>query len=465
MKTVKLITAALVLILSGCGWVDSTGRQDISEAAVVNPTIVVLNSSSAFPIKENTQRTIVFSGPNNRITNWNWELLEGQANINQCQGIDDFDLSIATNSLSQSCADGNDCEVQVEEVLLNDVTQFLVTTPHLRSPTALEYYFTATSDTGALVEQRQTFCAVAINNAPIAEDETLTLTRGTLLEISGDSTQGLLFNDTDDNDVRNLSLRIDPTPTKEPRFAQRFELFPDGGFIYEPAINAPLSVNGSVSDSFTYLLTDGNETSQATVNIKIRDFNSAPVQTDAIPDIQVFADDNDSELEIAFLQSYFTDAENDALAFTVLDGSLPASGNLYVTDDGALEGFATEEDSGIYFVNIAVSDSTETINASFFLTIISDRDSNSNRRPTVDDISNETVSGEFSYDVSVFFNDADDDHLFFSAINLPAGLTITPDGVILGQATSANRGTWLIRVMAEDGNGGSTDDGFRLRIL
>lgn len=462
MKTIKLIFPTLILMLSGCSWVDSTGRQDNGSVAVVNPTLLTLNSGDPFAIQENTQRTITFDSSRNRVSNWSWTLLEGQANIGQCQGINGFDQSIAANSLSQSCADGNQCEVKVEEVVSNDITQFQITTPHLRTPAALEYSFTTTTETGIFLEQRQTLCAIAINNPPVADDDTIIVTRGSQWEVSGDSADGLLSNVTDDNDVRNLDLRIDPTPVRAPRFAANFELFQDGGYIYEPVSNAPISSNGSVSDSFTYLVSDGNETDTATISIKIRDFNSAPIQDDAIPDITVLADDEDSDFDIAYLQAYFSDAENDALEFTVLDASLPESGNLSITTDGALEGFASEEDSGLYFVNVGVSDSVESIEASFFLNVVSARDQN--RRPTADDISNNTVSGEFTYDVSVFFNDADGDHLFYTAINLPTGVTITPDGVLMGQATNANRGNWLIRVQAEDGNGGSTDDGFRLRI-
>jgi len=462
MKITKLITPTLLLLLSGCGWVDSTGRQEVTAAAVVNPTLLLLNSNDSFAIEENTQRTITFNGPSNRISNWSWSLLEGQANIGQCQGINEFDQSIAANSLSQACADGNQCEITVEEVVSNNITQFNITTPHLRTPAALEYSFTATSESGDLIEERQTLCAIAINNAPTAVDDTVFVTRGSLLEVSGDSSESLLLNVEDDNDVRNLSLRIDPTPFAAPRFANSFELFQDGGYIYEPANDAPISINGSISDSFTFVVSDGNKSVNATVNIKIRDFNSAPVQNDAIPEIKVFADDDESDFDIAYLQSYFSDAENDALLFSVLGNSLPQSGNLILTNDGVLEGFATEEDSGLYFVNVSVSDSVETIDASFFLNVVSDR--GQNRRPTASDISNKTVTGQFSYDVSVFFNDADDDYLYFTAINLPTGVTITPDGVIIGDASSANTGNWLIRVKAEDGNGGSTDDGFRLRI-
>ena len=458
----KIMAPALLLLLSGCSWVDSTGRQDTASTVTVNPTQVLLNSSESFPIEENTQRTIVFNGANNRVTNWNWNLLEGQADTQQCNGIDGFDQSIASNALSQSCAIGNECELKIEEVVIDDITQFEITTPHLRAPAALEVYFSAQSDAGVFFEQRQTLCAIAVNNAPVAVDDPISIISGTRLVVSGDDVQSLLANDSDDNDVRNMSLRVDPTPLREPRFAESFELFPDGGFIYEPTSNAPISTNGSVSDSFTYLVSDGNKTSSATAIIKISDFNSAPELIDTIPEMTVLAGDDANDPEIAFLQSYFTDAENNLLNFSVADGSLPESGNIYITQDGVLEGYASEEDSGLYYVNLTVSDSLESVDTHFFLSVVSDR--GSNNRPTARDISNRTVTGEFTYDVSVFFNDFDGDHLYFSAINLPPGLAITPDGVIIGTATSANRGNWLIRVKAEDGNGGFTDDGFRLRI-
>lgn len=458
----KLIAPALVMMLSGCGWVDSTGSQDTSSAATVDPSLLLLNSNDTFSINENTQNTIVFNGADNRISNWSWELLEGQANTDLCQGINGFDRSIASNSLSQSCADGNNCELSVEEVVLNEVTRFNVTTPHMRSPAALALRFTANTDNGVFVEQRQTLCAIPINNAPVPADDRVSVMRGTVLFVKGDDAQSLLANDTDDIDVRNRALSVDPTPIRAPNFAKRLELYADGGFLYEPLDNAPLSSNGSVSDSFTYAVSDGNETRSATVSIKISNFNTAPMMIDLIPDIAIDLADDDRDLDIAYLQSYFTDAENDALTFRVVDGSLPRSGNIYLANDGVLEGYATDEDSGLYFVTITVSDSLKSIDASFFLNIV--RTDERNRAPSVTDISNKTVQNEFSYDVSVFFDDADDDHLYFTAINLPIGLTITPNGVIKGTSSSANRGTSVIRVTAFDGHGGAVDDGFRLRI-
>jgi len=461
----KLTIPVVVLLLSACSWVDSTGAQGTTAQAapaVVDPTLLLLDLSDSFSIEENTQRTIAFNGPDNRISDWTWNLLEGQGNIDQCQGIDGFDQSIASNSLSQSCADDANCTVNIQELVADEVTRFEITTPQFRVPAALEFRFTAQSEAGDFLEQRQTLCAIPINNPPTPADDSVSVMRGTLLQIDGDGPQSLLANDTDDEDIRNQPLQIDPTPVRAPRFANRFELFSDGGFIYEPLSSAPVSANGSVSDSFTYLATDGNEFSSATVNIKISDFNTAPMLTSEVPDIEVSVSDTDRDPEITFLQSYFSDAENDILIFSVADGDLPESGNITLTSDGALEGFASEEDGGLYFVNVTVSDSMESIDVSFFLNIV--RDTESNKAPFVDDISNETVEGEFSYDVSVFFSDADDDVLFYTATNLPPGVEISADGVITGTSSSDNRGTWLIRVAANDGNGGISDDGFRLRI-
>lgn len=459
---VKLLAPAVFIALSGCSWVDSTGNQDISATAVVDPSLALLDSGDAFSVDENTQRTFVFTGPNNRLSNWSWDLLEGQGNTDQCLRFNGFDQSIASNSLSQSCADGNNCRIIVEEVVLDDVTRFNVTTPHMRSPAALEIRFTAQTDTGVSVEQRQTLCAIAINNAPTPADDPISVMSGTVLQVDGDDIRSLLYNDKDDIDVRNQPLRVDPTPVRAPRFASRFQLYPNGGFLYEPVANAPISTNGSVSDSFTYSVTDGNETRTATASIRISEINTAPVMNALVPDIEVDVSDVGPYPEIAYLQSYFSDAENNALTFSVIDASLPESGNIYLTVDGVLEGFPTDEDSGLYVVNFSVSDSLESIDASFFLNVVNSGERN--RAPSVTDISNMTVRNEFSYDVSVFFNDVDDDYLYFTAIDLPTGIEITPDGVIQGTATNANRGTWLIRVTADDGNGGTTDDGFRLRI-
>ena len=65
--------------------------------------------------------------------------------------------------------------------------------------------------------------------------------------------------------------------------------------------------------------------------------------------------------------------------------------------------------------------------------------------------------------MSPFFSDKDaEDLLTYTAINLPAGLQIRADGVIEGEVNASNQGRWFIVVTADDGYGGTVNDGFLL---
>jgi len=451
-----------LLWLSACGWVDSTGNQAEALPPIIDSSLIILGEGDSFRINENTQKTVAFSSADNALTNWNWKLLEGQANIRNCERFNDFELRSASNSLSQTCASSGSCEIKFEERVIDNITQFDITTPQMRAPAALEFQFSARDKNGETVERRQLVCAIPINEAPDAVDDQLTVTRGSYLSISGNDELSLLANDNDDEDTRNLGLTISSTPVVEPLFAANFQLFGDGGFIYEPLADAPLSKNGSISDRFVYSVTDGSSTSTAAVSIQITAFNTAPVLISELPEIQARIIGDNEDRTLFNFKYYFSDAEFDSLNFSALQSSLPESGNIYLTNDGLLKGNPIVNDSGRYLVVLTASDSVESVDASFYLNVV--RNNGGNTQPYANDIKNETVRNQFSYDISGFFGDADQDHLSFTMIGAPEGVQISPNGVIFGTSTAQNRGLSFIRVSANDGNGGTVADGFLLRI-
>ncbi len=459
-KLTASIYIVLSLSLSACSWVDSTGKQANATPTLIDPTLVILDEGDSFPINENTQRTVVFSEDDNLLTDWRWNLLDSQANIQQCLGFDNFEQRYASNSLRQACADQESCTVKFEEVSAQNTTRFNITTPHMRAPAALEYLLQATNATGGVVERKQVVCAIPVNDAPDARDDQVTVMRGMRLQVSGDGEMSLLANDSDDKDERNQKLKVITTADASPNFAADFQLFEDGGFIYEPADNAPLSSSGSISDAFTYSVTDGSNVSSAIVRVRIIEFNTPPTLNAPIPEIDIAIGDFDQDITFFNLRNYYSDAQNDTLTFVTADTTLPASGNVYVTEDGLLKGNPSADDSGRYFVSLRVSDSVSSVDTGFYVNV--QRSNGRNRAPSVDDIDNMTFTSDFQYDVSEFFNDRDGDHLSFTATRLPDGIRMTAEGVIFGAPSRSNRGESYIRVTANDGNGGTDSDGFRI---
>ena len=149
------------------------------------------------------------------------------------------------------------------------------------------------------------------------------------------------------------------------------------------------------------------------------------------------------------------DNDGDDLQFGLSDDSA-----FFLTinrNTGRLRGRATE--TGIFPVTVIVSDNTSSSTRTFLVRVIAE----GNLAPQVDDISNVIFDEPFNYNVSSFFIDPENDSLFFSAINLPAGITISSDGIISGAPASANLGSHFIVVTASDGFN-STDDGFLLTL-
>ncbi len=143
---------------------------------------------------------------------------------------------------------------------------------------------------------------------------------------------------------------------------------------------------------------------------------------------------------------------------------MPVSGNVTLSSEGQLRTQVSLDDIGSYRLEIEASDGLDTVSDTFTLRVVESWRSTRNHTPDVTDIRNQVVRNRFSYNVSDFFSDIDDDELSFSATGMPEDVFISTSGVISGQASVDNRGKWVIRVTADDGNGGTVSDGFQLQI-
>ncbi len=455
----KRILAALILMnVSACGWVDSTGVQGTTVA-------VALHNAQPVAILEGTSLTAPLAGEGTDLRNWRWELDESDVR-NRCASIDGFEEQLAATSLADACSGSGECSVFMEESSdENNTTAFTLTMPALHSPVALNYRLIAARDDGAIVEREQILCGLSVNEAPVANDDRYLALLDELLVINPSDSNNLLSNDRDDDDIRNKPLSVTGI-TREPTYAAQFSYDDEGGFIYAVSASAPVNINGYVEDSFVYSITDGLHEVQATAFIRIGSGNSAPTLVQRIPDLTFNAATALSGPQILQFDftKYFNDADGDSLDFTIANDQLPASGNVSLSLDGQLRILASLDDVGKYRLDIAVSDGLDTISETFTLSILESVPVLSNNAPEVTDIRNRDVKNDFSYDVSVYFSDPDDDELAFSATGLPDNTTISVSGVISGEATRANRGKWIIRVSANDGNGGSVSDSFQLKI-
>ncbi|MBX7448721.1 tandem-95 repeat protein [Mycolicibacterium sp. 3033] len=161
----------------------------------------------------------------------------------------------------------------------------------------------ATSNT-ALV----TIAVTAVNDAPVANDDTGATTEDTVL------TGNVLTNDTDiDGDTLTATLVSGPSHGA-------VSINADGTYTYTPAVD----YNGS--DSFTYLVSDGSATDTGLVTISITAVNDSPVAN-----TDTYSIGEDSILAGNVL-SNDVDADGDTLTAALVTG--PSHGTLSLSGNG-----------------------------------------------------------------------------------------------------------------------------------
>ncbi len=445
------------LLLSSCDWVDSAGDDQAPTTEVFLDGIpiggaIVADEGSLTRITTARQSSSV-----QQVFTWSEEPLE-QGALDVCADQDGFNASFAADTLQQACAAGVDCQLEFETVTTNndnDVAEFNVQIPTLDAPVGLRYELTTEDDTGRTSVEEYSLCLIAINEAPVAVDDTFSVIEGSVLEVTADSLN-LLSNDSDDTDVRNTALEVLPEPLVAPEFAAQFSLGTDGSFTYESSLT---DLREDQFDSFTYQLSDGvftpPDASVAVVTIRIVAANQAPEQILPIELLEA----TEGEPFSVELADNFVDPENGVVTFALSPQTPLATGSgLELSTTGELEGTPTAADVGSYQLVLLVSDGSLTSEVDIALEVSPMPLVPTNSAPlfVANTVFNQTVEvGERITPVEPEFTDADMDVLRYSTAStstprLPPGVTInTATGVISGRANVAGvyRG---LRVRATD---------------
>lgn len=470
-STIKLslIVATNLILLSACNWVDSTGTQSeftppISEfIPPTNATISGLRSTQPLALQEELALTTTLLGRGAQLRNWTWAPAQSDT-LFICEGIEGFDTELAATTLTDACADAQECSIVFIENSDDNTTQFTIRMPQLQAPVALSYSLSTTTEDGGLLTRQQPLCGISVNEAPLANDDNYLAVMDERRLVSANDSDSLLANDTDDVDIRNQALQIDPTPVQMPRYATEFALGTDGSFIYRASNDAPINDEGFINDSFVYSVSDGLHSVEATAVVKIVNDNREPRRRQRIPDLEITIASlaGQGTLQQFDLSKYFFDPDGDPLRFSIREDLLPVSGNISINPAGLLIAQPGLEDLGLWQLTIIASDGLSSSSDAFNLNVLLPEQEN--LPPTAEDIGNRIVQNTFSYDVSVFFNDPNDDPLSFSATGLPSGVSISETGIIQGEARNNNLGVSIIQVTANDNRGGTVTDGFALVI-
>ncbi len=472
-------SAAIVIALSGiilgaCDWVDSTGNQSVPAPVPPSVTDVFLGDTpvgNAISINEMTTARITStrqtaSGLAQTFT-WSQEPLE-QGNLAACDGQEGFNRELAAGSLLEACKSAVECQLDFQISESNssaELAQFIIEVPVLDASVGLRHELTVEDSAGNITSTEYDFCLIAVNEAPIAEDDTFVATEGTVLRVTP-LTKNLLTNDSDDTDVSNTEFAIVPEALSGPEFATFFELGTDGSFTY---LSSLTDLREDQLDTFAYQLSDGLFTSTAQVTIRVVASNQAPQQLRPIPVLEATED----QLFTNDLSTFFNDPESGELSFSLAPATpLAIASGLELSTDGVLSGIPDAVDVGSYALQLVVSDGGSELVADVVLEVSAAPVAVSNSDPVfiLPRVSNQTITVNTPMTpITARFSDEDLDVLTYTM----AGSRTLPFGITLNASTGVLSGTPRIsgvfsalRIRATDPSGGSdVSNAFTLTVL
>ncbi|HBR99253.1 MAG TPA: hypothetical protein DD979_18020 [Gammaproteobacteria bacterium] len=429
-----LLGGTLMVGLSACNWVDSTGRQgnenprlDLADGDVIDT-----------PEEHETRIDASAQDADGSVTGYLWSAASAEGALQEC--VNHLDLDLAGDSLRAVCEDADNCEVLFLESE-EDPGVFTVMTPKIKAPVGVTHTLTVSDNDGGESELSVHFCLDSVNEAPSAGNDTYAVSEGDSLVVSAGNSQSLLANDSDDNDVRNQALRIvGVADGKGPQHADNFELGDDGSFTYSISPFTPFSVT---QDSFTYRVSDGTHEAEGIVSLDLSVINDPPV-------VVGFVTDQSATVGVPFgpldVSENFNDPEGMDLVFSA-DG-LPVG--IEITNAGVISGSAAGSNAiGEYSVVVSASDGQHNPSLpAFTLSLLQ------NQPPTlVSQLADQilTAGTSLTYDASVHFSDPENQPLTFTATGLPQSLSISESGVIAGAPVTPEIGVYNVTVIASDG--------------
>lgn len=435
----SVLLLLLATLITACDWVDSTGAQRSSDV----PVITALEQGNVLDLIEGEGQLLDPNesvDPLGEVVSYRWSNQPTESgNLSDCQLTNGFNAEFVEDNLALACTLAGDCEMNFEpgEIIENGEprTVFQLIPPSLRAPVGVTYQLFANRDDGSQTIHDFTFCLISVNESPVAGNDSFTLEQG---EVIGRSTPSanLLQNDTDDIDTSNQAsgLSVNTTAVEEPQFADQFELFEDGSFIYVPRAGR---LGG---DFFVYEISDGRTTpNRGTVTIVVTGANADPEFNGPIPAFPVVAG-----LPVMFSYAdFFVDPEGAQLQFTA--SGLPPG--LELTSDGELQGVPDAGSPGDYRVTISASDGRSTLQTTLEFSVAGNAPIETGLIPAQSVIAGDT----FAFQAGQFFTDPEGQSIVYT-LNRPADVALGIDrntGLIAGIPQVS--GTYLLQITASDG--------------
>lgn len=435
----RLITFSLALsalAVQGCNWVDSTGRQDNS-----TPTSE-LKDGDVFAKLEEESFDINASAvdADGVVQSYTWNSATEQGALAVCTS--NFDATLAGNTLGEVCEDQDNCEILFVEDDEN-AGLFHVMLPKVTAPIGLSHELVVQDNDGGKTTLTAHFCIDSVNEAPVAGNDSYSVNEGDVLIVDAAASNGLLQNDTDDNDVRNSGglVVLGVADGQGPVHAKEFTLETDGSFTYSIS---PLTAFTVKQDTFTYEVYDGHSIGRGSVVLDLSVEDDPPRPIGIIPNQTAVVGLSFGPLNIS---GKFFDPENSDLEYSAT--GLPVGVSLNV-NSGIISGLvATTNPIKTYVVTVSAFDGQNTVSHTPFNIAVQ-----ANGAPTViNQLANQTakVGVVFSVNIASSFSDPESQTLSYSQMGLPASLTLATNGQISGTPVAGDVGSPLITVTATDG--------------
>ncbi len=228
---------------------------------------------------------------------------------------------------------------------------------------------------------------------------------------------------------------------------------PDGTPLSYSATGLPASLSvdpatGFITGTLTYTsagtyavtaaVSDGSASSSRTFTWTVTNVNRVPVVT-------AIGDQTHAEDATVTLATGASDPDGDTLTFSAT--GLPNGLVIHATT-GAITGTLSYTSAGVHAVTVTASDGTLAGSQAATWTV-----ANVNREPDLTPVADRTDAEDATVSLPVVATDPDGDVVTFSAIGLPAGLTINAStGLISGTLSYVSAGAHVVTVFAADGD-------------
>ena len=266
----------------------------------------------------------------------------------------------------------------------------------------------------------------AVNDAPVAVNDTVATDEDTAIEIS------VLNNDSDvDGDALSVSSVTQGTNGSVSTNGTTVTYTPDANY------------NGS--DNFDYVVSDGNGgTDTATVFVTVNAVNDAPTAVD-----DTSATDEETSVSINVIGN---DSDVDGDAVSVSAVFTPASGSAVDNGDGTVTYTPNQDFFGADSFQYSISDGNGGLDTAMVRVTVN----NINDRPTaVNDDATTNEDTQVTINVLANDSDVDGDALTVSDVTQPANGTVTNNGSdVTYTPNSGYNGSDTFDYVASDGNGG-----------